>query len=80
MGQKWVTKTVIFSGPKVARQWPGRSFPGLHPERMNQAGEVAQQGKDDIEDEGPAKTFADKHTQWWQDNCENDSPKPHINS
>lgn len=37
------------------------SIPGLHPKRMDKTREVAQQGKEDVEDEGPAKTFADKY-------------------
>ena len=43
------------------RRYAAASVPGLHPKRMDEAREVAQQGKEDVEDEGPAKAFADKH-------------------
>lgn len=50
-----------FGSEKPGGDVTAASIPGLHPKRMDEAREVAQQGKEDVEDEGPAKAFADKH-------------------
>ena len=53
---------------------------GLDPERMDQAGEVTQQGQNNVEDERAANPFIQQYTQRGQDDGKNDSPKAHNNA
>jgi hypothetical protein len=54
-----------------------KSIPGLHPKRVNQPWNVAQQGQNNIQNECPAKPFTDKHAKGGKQNRDNYAPKAH---
>jgi len=44
---------------------------------MNQTWDVAQQRQDDVQNECPTKSFADKYAKRWEQNSNNYAPKTH---
>ncbi|MNN73421.1 hypothetical protein D3C81_1895360 [compost metagenome] len=53
---------------------------GLDPKCVDQAGEVAKQGQNNVEDKRPADPFIQQYTQRGQDDGKYNSPKAHNNA
>ena len=51
---------------------------GDHPDGMNDAGDIAEQGQENIQPESPSKTDLEENSQWWQEDSDQNSYQIHA--
>ncbi|ABE08477.1 hypothetical protein UTI89_C3021 [Escherichia coli UTI89] len=53
---------------------------GLHPERVNQTGDIPKQCQQNINNERPTEPFTEQHAERRQNDGDDDSPETHMYS